>query len=500
MGGMNGEADATAGVDARLEGLCSLSDAIWRYAETGFDVDRSAAALRGTLEAEGFEARTGIGGIDAAFMASWGKGAPVIALLGEYDALPGMSQAAASPQKAEVVEGGNGHGCGHNLLGVGSLGAALAAKDFLVASGLPGTVRYYGCPGEERGAGKTFMARAGAFDGVDLALTWHPGDVNSVLQARTLANLSAYFRFTGKAAHAANAPHLGRSALDAVELMNVGANYLREHVIPEARIHYAITNPGGRAPNVVQDVAESHYFCRAPRVPQAREIFARLCDVARGAALMTGTACAIRLSEGLSDYLPNGILGELLQRCMERKGTPAFSDEDRGLARRFRETFSPAELASALSQARHSQGAELADRLAGSPLAEGASPLFRGDALLPGSTDVGDVSQLVPTGQVICACAAFGTAPHTWQFTAQAASSIGHAGMAAAARVLALACAEIFADPGIAERAREELRAKTGGVYECPIPDDIQPGGDGEAAAEPRSDQVSRVRSGIGGQ
>lgn len=463
-------------IETRAQAFIELSDRIWGFAETGFEERKSASALAAILEAEGFSLERGVAGIETAFVAGWGSGEPVIALLGEYDALPGLGQDKACPERRERMPGASGHGCGHNLLGVGSLAAALAAREFLCRSGLPGTIRYYGCPGEERGSGKTYMVRSGAFDDVDLALTWHPGEVNAVLQARTLANLSAYFRFRGKAAHAASAPQLGRSALDAVELMNVGANFLREHVIPEARIHYAITNPGGRAPNVVQDDAESHYFCRAPRVSQAREIFERLCDVARGAALMTGTTLETRFAEGLSDYLPNRVLGEVLHRCLEEAGQPGFGDPDRDLALRFRETLSESEIATALAQATYTQGAEAARRLESAPIDEWTSPLFPGEALLPGSTDVGDVSQVVPTGQVVCACTAFGTVPHSWQFTAQAASSIGHTGMLHAARVLALACVDAYTDPGIVERAKSEHRERAGGGYECPIPPDVMPG------------------------
>jgi aminobenzoyl-glutamate utilization protein B len=472
-------------VDARAADLAELSDRIWGFAETGFEERRSASAIASFLEAEGFEVERGLAGIGTALAASYGSGSPVIALLGEYDALPGLSQEAARPEKREAAAGAAGHGCGHNLLGVGSIGAALAAKAALDALGLPGTIKYYGCPGEEKGAGKTFMARDGAFAGVDLAFTWHPGDVNTVLQARTLANLSAYFRFRGAASHAASAPQLGRSALDAVELMNVGANFLREHVIPEARIHYAITDAGGTAPNVVQDRAEVHYFCRAPRVAQAREVYERLCDVARGAALMTGTKLELVFAEGLSDYLPNRVLGELLQASLESTGAPAFGAADRELAARFKETLGQAELGAALAQARYVRGAEAARALEASPLDEGISPLFQGDFLLPGSTDVGDVSRLVPTAQLVTACSAFGTVPHSWQFTAQAASSIGHAGMIAAAKALALACVETLRDPGIARRAAAEREEKSGGPYECPIPGDIRPGswlGGGEAA------------------
>lgn len=472
---MEGRDLALGIIDSRRREFESLGDQIWAFAETGFEERLSAEALASFLEAEGFSLERGIAGIGTAFVASWGSGSPVIALLGEYDALPGMSQAPAWPEKRGAKPGAAGHGCGHNLLGAGSLGAAVAAKEFLRASGSGGTIRYYGCPGEERGSGKTYMVRAGAFEDVDLALTWHPSDANAVLQARTLANLSVYFGFTGTAAHAASSPHLGRSALDAVELMNIGANFLREHVIPEARIHYAITNPGGRAPNVVQDKAEVHYFCRAPRVAQAREILERLKDVARGAALMTGTEVDIRFSEGLSDYLPNRVLGELLQACLEEGGRPAFTSADRELAGRFRATLGEAELGAAIAQARIVRGAELAHRLETAALDEWASPLFPGEAILPGSTDVGDVSQVVPTGQVVTASTAFGTVPHSWQFTAQASSTIGREGMLAAARTLALACIKAFQDPGIADRAKAEHRSRSGGAYECPIPPEVMP-------------------------
>lgn len=462
-------------VDSRKGLLTSLSDSIWGYAESGFEEEKSSTALRKTLEDEEFTVETSLAGIDTAFMASWGSGEPTIAFLGEYDALPGLSQAAGIWEKKETVPHGNGHGCGHNLLGVGALAAALAARDFLSKTGTAGTIRYYGCPGEEFGCGKTFMAREGSFDGVDLALTWHPADVNCVLQITTLANLSIYFSFKGKSAHAAWMPHLGRSALDAVELMNVGANYLREHVIPEARIHYAITDSGGKAPNVVQDRAESHYYVRAPDVNTAKEIYERLVDVGRGAALMTGTELEVRFAQGLSDYLPNRTIGTLLQKSMESVGIPNFDSADRELAKRFHDTLSSAEIASAISQASYFQGVEAAKNLATSHLAEIVGPFAKNDLLLPGSTDVGDVSQLVPTGQIATACATFGTAPHTWQFTAQAGSSIGHKGMLAAGRALAIAAVEALKDRSLIDHAWIEFRQKSTGGYSCPIPDNIQP-------------------------
>ncbi len=452
-----------------------LSGLIWDYSETGFQEVRSSETIAAALEAEGFAVKMGVAGMETAFIGSFGSGKPVIAILGEYDALPGLSQEAALPEKREREPGGDGHGCGHNLLGIGALAAAVSVKDFLEAAGVSGTIRYYGCPGEEFGCGKTFMVRAGVFGDVDLAFCWHPSDINAVWQARTLANLSVYFRFQGKASHAAASPHLGRSALDAVELTNVGANYLREHIIPEARLHYAITNPGGRAPNVVQAAAETFYYCRAPRIAQAREIYERLCDVARGAALMTGTKLEIAFAQGLSDYVPNLVLGELLQKCMEEAGGPVFDAADLDLAEQFRATLSEADQAAILGQLRMTQGPSVLEAIGGSPLDSVVGPLFRGDICLPGSTDVGDVSQVVPTGQIVCAAAALGTQAHSWQNTAQAGSAIGRKGMLAAGRALGLAAARAFQDPEIVLRAREEHAAKVGNSYSSPIPETIGP-------------------------
>ena len=472
---MDKQALVFGSVDRNKSTLERLGDEIWGFAESGFEETRSSAALATALEAEGFALKRGIAGMETAFEASYGSGGTVVALLGEYDALPGLSQESASPEKRERLPGGNGHGCGHNLLGVGALAAAVAAKDFLKATGTAGTIRYYGCPGEEFGCGKTFMARSGVFDDASLALTWHPSDINLVWQARTLANLSVYFRFVGKASHAAAAPHLGRSALDAVELMNVGANYLREHVIPEARFHYAVTNPGGRAPNVVQAVAESFYYCRAPHIAQAKEIYERICDIARGAALMTGTRLEIEFSQGLSDYVPNLVLGELLQKCMLEGGGPAFDAADRELASKFRATLTEAEKMTILGQIKMLQGDAVLKQIGADPLDTVIGPFFRGDMCMPGSTDVGDVSQVVPTGQLVYAAAALGTQAHSWQYTAQAGSSIGHKGMLAAGRALGLAAVEAFLDPNIAIKAKEEHAAKFSVPYVCPIPGAISP-------------------------
>lgn len=464
-------------IEKRKNEFFEISDTIWEYAELGFQEYQSAGLLCSVLEREGFIVQKGLAGIDTAFVASYGDGSPIIAILAEYDALSGLSQDRASSVKKEFVKGGNGHGCGHNVLGTGSLAAAAAVKSYLEETGIKGTIQLYGCPGEEFGAGKTFMVREGCFKNVDAALCWHPSDTTGIWGISTLANLCVRFRFTGVAAHAAATPHLGRSALDAVELMDVGANYLREHIIPEAKIHYAITNPGGSSPNVVQPQAEVQYFIRSPKVPQAQEIYQRLCDVAKGAAMMTGTTCEVLFDEGLSDYLPNKTIGEVLHHSLAEAGLPAFDEKDRELANAFRKTFDPSFIQNTMAQIRYFQGNEMAEEMASKVLYDTISPFFHREVSLPGSTDVGDVSYVVPTAQILVACSALGTPAHTWQNTAQMSSNLAHKGMLTAAKALGLAAVEILQHPQIVEEAKKELFAKTHGHYICPIPGDIKPGG-----------------------
>ena len=461
-------------IESRKEQFIEVSDKIWEYAELGFQEFQSSEIICSVLEQEGFDVNKGLAGIKTAFSASYGNGKPIIAILGEYDALPNMSQRKAFSQRMTDKEG-NGHGCGHNLLGAGSLAAAVAVKEYIKETGLKGTIRYYGCPGEEDGAGKTFMARAGCFNDVDIALCWHPADMNAVWTALTLANLSVYFRFHGKSAHAAATPHLGRSALDAVELTNIGANYLREHIIPEARVHYAITNPGGSAPNVVPEFAEVYYFIRAPKIRQAQEIYDRLCNVAKGASLMTGTECEIVFGQGLSDFIPNKTVGEVLYRNLMEAGAPDFDQQDLELAEMFRKTLSPSELANSSYQIEFFQGREAAEKLESKVLSEMITPVVYSEKMMPGSTDVGDVSYVVPTAQILMACTSLGTSQHTWQFTSQAASSIGHKGMLAAGKAMGMAAVEILQNPEIAEAAKKEHLKATDGRYNCPIPENIKP-------------------------
>lgn len=309
--------------------IVEVSDKIFDYAETGFHEFKTAKLYEDVLKKEGFQVEMGVGGMPTAFKATYGTEKPVIGFLAEYDALPELSQeGGCTMRKKAEGENPDGHGCGHNLLGAGAMAAALAVKAYLEEHPEAGSVVLFGCPSEEKGDGKAIMAREGIFDGVDAAFTWHPGDKNEIWSESTLANVSVFFNFKGVTSHAAAAPELGRSALDAAELMSVGVNYLREHIISDARIHYAYRDVGGIAPNVVQGHSRVHYFIRAPKSWQVKEIYRRVVDVAEGAAKMTGTEMTYELYAGLSDYIPNHVLSEVLHESMEEIGAPAYDEAD----------------------------------------------------------------------------------------------------------------------------------------------------------------------------
>ena len=462
-------------VDAKKEAFLHAGDLVWEYAEIGFKEFQSAKALTDVLKAEGFAVEEGVAGIPTAFVASWGEGKPIIGLLGEYDALPALKHAAGDPAESSEIVSENGHGCGHNLLGAGALGAAVAVKDYMQAHGLKGTIRYYGCPGEEFGSGKMFMARAGLFDDLDAAFTWHGGAYNAITADHSLANLCAYFKFKGRTSHAAGSPHLGRSALDACELMNVGCNYLREHILPDERIHYAYTDVGGSAPNVVQDHACVFYYVRSPRLYQVLDLYERVKDVARGAALMTGTQLEIVLNDGLCDYVPNDTLSKLLYESFCEAGGPKFSEEEKALAAEFAKTFDPAAVADKARTLAAHFGPEVAEKYKDQILVEDIFPYHASDMISSGSTDVGDVSYCAPTAQMNVSTWALCTTGHTWQVTAQSGSDIGRTGTVKAAEVLALASIKAMQNPELLEKAKEEWRKTTGGKYVCPVTDDVQP-------------------------
>ncbi|MDR3160298.1 MAG: amidohydrolase [Spirochaetaceae bacterium] len=470
-------------IDSIGELLMGISDAVWDYAETAFEEYRSAAIFKETLARQGFTVEDKTGGIDTAFCAGYGSGKPVIGILAEYDALSGLSQKALAlteEKRGGKEDNGNGHGCGHNLLGAGALGAALAVKEYLAANKLPGTVKLFGCPGEEGGSGKAFMARAGVFEGLDVAFTWHPFAVNAVMEMKLLANYQVLYKFRGKAAHAAASPHLGRSALDAVELMNVGVNFLREHVIPEARIHYAITHTGGFSPNVVQARGEVLYLIRSPRLPQVEEIYRRVNKIAQGAALMTETDVEIEFIKACADVIPNKTLGRVLYDNFKAQELPRYTAEEAAYAAALAKTsLKPpgSEAAMFLSNAGKEQ-AEYAKRLGEKKLCDLVLPFYdeTPEPVYPGSSDVGDVSWNVPTAQIAAACYALGTAEHSWQLVSQTRSSLGHKGLLLAAKVIAAACVDVLEHPELAEKAKAEWeRRLEGHPYRSAIPPEVKP-------------------------
>lgn len=442
-------------LDEERERIIAVSDRIWEFAEVRYEEKLSASLMAQTLEDAGFQVTRNAGGIETAFVATYGTGQPVVAILGEYDALPALSQEANLSCPSPVVKAGSGHGCGHNLLGSGSLAAALATKACIDALKLAGTIKYFGCPAEEGGGGKAFMARAGLFTGVDVAFTWHPWDENLAYNARMLATNQVKYQFKGKSTHAAFSPHLGRSALDGVELMNVGANFLREHIIPEARLHYAITNAGGNAPNVVQSDAEVLYKVRSPKMQQVREITERVHDIARGAALMSGTTVSIEFDAASADLIPNVTLASMMNEELIKIGPLAFTAEEKAFAHSIQETFSDEEKARVAKS--------------GKTLTEDLTAFRQEPDFLNGSTDVGDVSWLMPVGQVYIATCAWGTPPHSWQMVTQGKTSYAHKGMLLAGKVMAASAVRALTTPSLIAAAKEEHVQQLDGEQYCSL-------------------------------
>nr|WP_319386578.1 M20 family metallopeptidase [uncultured Roseibium sp.] len=456
-------------VDARRDDYVGLSDRVFDQPEIAYTEFKSVAEHKKMLEQEGFRIKEGIAGIPTAIVGEAGDEGPVIAILGEFDALPELGQVAGVAEHQPVEPGGPGHGCGHNLLGSAALMAASAVKDYLAERGLKGRVRYYGCPAEEGGAAKTFMVREGVFDDVDAAISWHPATFTAVNEARSLANTRIDFTFHGRAAHAAGAPELGRSALDAIELMNVGVNYMREHMPDEARVHYAYLDAGGIAPNVVQSKATVRQLVRARDLSELRGLIARVRKIAEGAALMTETEVETRVVSGVSNLIGNRPLEETMQRNMERLGPPDFDDHDREFAEKIRATLSEDNITVSFRRI----GAEVNPDLA---LCDFIAPLNRHSEGGEGSTDVGDVSWAVPTVQARVATCAVGTPFHTWQLTAQGKAPAAHKGMTHAAKIMAGTAIDLFEDRDVLQTAIDAHHAKLGrDPYACPIPDDVTP-------------------------
>lgn len=447
----------------------ALSDRVWGMPEIAYTEYASVAEHAAMLREQGFRVTENVAGIPTAVMGEAGEGGPIIAILGEYDALPGLSQEAGIAEPKPLPGNGHGHGCGHNLLGSAAMLAATAIKDWLEKSGTPGRVRYYGCPAEEGGAAKSFMAREGAFDGVDAAITWHPSAFTEVARAQSLANTRMDFRFTGRASHAAAAPHLGRSALDAVELMNVGVNYLREHVPESSRIHYAMLDSGGIAPNVVQAKSAVRYAIRSRDLKGMLDLNERVKRVAHGAAMMTDTTVEISIMSAVSNLLGNRPLEEAMQRILERLGPVPFDAADKAFAAEIQATLSDDDIDNAYLRTGLPRREE-------TPLCDFIVPLdVQGEPMI-GSTDVGDVSWIMPTVQAHTATIAIGTPGHSWQVTAQGKTPAAHKGMTHAAKMMAGTAIDLLEDAELLAAAKADHQARLGKTaYVCPIPEDVNP-------------------------
>jgi len=428
-------------IDAKRESYATIAKQIWGFAEVGYQEAKSSALLQQQLRAAGFQLKSGVADIPTAFVATFGSGKPVIGIVGEFDALPGLSQEAQTAARHAIEENAPGHGCGHNLLGTGALAAAVAVKDWMAATGQKGTLRYYGTPAEEGGSGKVYMVRAGLFSDVDVAVSWHPGDRNEASPTSSTANITAKFRFHGVAAHAAAAPDRGRSALDAVEAMDYMVNMMREHVPQETRIHYIITR-GGAAPNVVPDFAEAYYYARQPNMPILDKIWDRIVDAAKGAALGTGTTMDLEVTGAVYNVLPNEYLSGLMNRNLERIGGFPYTPEEARFAEEIRKTLT-----------------DPPDVAIGSQ--EKIRPM-RAGAVNSSSTDYADVSWNVPSVSMTGATFAPGVPAHSWQATACAGSTIGVKGMMVAAKSMALTTVDLFTDPAHIQKARAEFDLKRG--------------------------------------
>lgn len=432
--------NAIVNIDARYNDYKDIALQIWNYAEVGYKEQKSSALLQQTLQANGFTVQAGVADIPTSFVASYGSGQPVIAILAEYDALPGLSQEAV-PGKQPIKGVDAGHGCGHNLFGTASVAAGIEIKKLIESKKLSGTIRVYGCPAEEGGSGKVYMVRAGLFKDVDVAVHWHPSDVNAVTMTSALANTSAKFRFYGLSAHASMAPEKGRSALDGVEAMDHMVNMMREHVPQETRIHYVITQ-GGKAPNVVPDFAEVFYYVRHPKREWVVSVFDRLTKAAKGAAMGTDTKVEYEIIGGTHDLLINRTLAEAMQQNLQKVGGVNYSAAEIEFGKKIQSSFSY-----------QSPAIERAATIA--PL----KPVIDAGG---GSTDVGDVSYAVPTVGLEAATWIPGTAAHSWQAVACNGTDIGAKGMMVAAKTMALTAIDLFTDATLITKAKEEFKQSRG--------------------------------------
>ena len=445
--------NAMAEIQLKYEEYKQTAFQIWNFAEVGYKEEKSTALLQQTLGDNGFTVQKGVAGIPTAFVATYGSGKPIIAILAEFDALPGLSQEAV-PEKKSIANKAAGHACGHHLFGTASVAAGIEIKKLIEQKKISGTNRVYGCPAEEGGSGKVFMVRAGLFNDVDVAIHWHPGDNNSVTLMSALANKSAKFRFHGIAAHAAASPEKGRSALDAVEAMDNMVNMMREHIPQETRIHYVITN-GGKAPNVVPDFAEVYYYVRHPKREEVVKIFDRVVKAANGAAMGTETTVDYEIIGGTHDLLLNETLAENMQLNLEKVGGVNLTPDEIAFGKKLQATFGFAV-----------------------PAIESAAvvkPLKKGETSGGGSTDVGDVSYTVPTVGMEAATWIPGTPAHSWQAVACGGTEIGTKGMMVAAKTMALTAIDLFINPALVAKAKLEFIKDKGDYQYKALVGDIKP-------------------------
>ena len=466
-------------LDEHKKQFLDLSDRIWAKPEINWQETFASGLLSDYLSSQGFSVTPSPSGMQTAFIAEWGAGRPVIAFVGEYDALPGLSNV-AEPRKQEVAKDAPGHGCGHHLLGVASAAAAAATRAWMKANNVSGTVRFYGTPAEEGGGSKVFMARDGLFDDLDAALTYHPAFINMASKGSTVSVVSSKFRFLGRSSHAGGAPHLGRSALDAVELMNIGANYMREHVLDGTRIQYIITN-GGQAPNIVPETAEVYYILRAEKPDYVLELAERLRRIAQGAALMTDTSFEEHIESGYASVLTNYALADVMYGALQAVGPIEFTAEELAFAQQINDAFG-ADNRAYIEQKIESnhfskEAAEFLRVHADQPLLGANFPALDEGFVYKGATDVGDLSQVAPTAELNTTCFPTCTPGHSWVNTACGGMSIGHKGMLHAARALALTASALFSDPKLIKSIRAEFDASMAGKTYMPlIPDGMQPG------------------------
>jgi len=462
--------DALSWIDENEKRVVEVSDEFWEYTELGFIEHKSAKLLSDTLERHGFSVERGVAGIPTAFVATWGTGGPVIGVMGEYDALMGVSQKKV-PVREPIVEGGNGHGCGHNIHGASGMAGAIATRYAMEKNGVKGTIRFFGTPAEESGSGKVWMARAGVFDGVEAVLSHHPGAMNYGGLGNSLANNSVKFHFYGKTSHAAANPEQGRSALDAVELMNIGVNYLREHVIQDARMHYVIEAGGGQ-PNVVPDYARSWYLIRAPERDQVDSIYARVLKIAEGATLMTETTLKVEFLKAVYNKIPSKALSELVTENMRLIGAPKWSKEELAFAEELSKNVPAEQKRDSLRKSKRPGW----EKLEGVIMDSSIPDAWDEGEVSHGSTDVSDVSWKAPTMEFSTATWPLGTPGHSWMNVAASGTGIGRRSLIFASKVMAASAVDLLTKPELLKRAQEEqARRMMGKTYRSPLPADAKP-------------------------